>query len=263
VTAHSHKYRKDIDGLRGIAVLFVLGFHCSRGFLGGGFLGVDVFFVISGYLISSIIFNDVLNDRFSIARFYERRIKRIFPSLIAVLSGTLILGWFVLWASEYRNLGKHVMGGATFVSNLLLWGETGYFDARAEFKPLLHLWSLGVEEQFYIFFPLCVWLAVRIRPAMTTFLLRAVFVVSFGLCSLGALTHPGAAFYLPVTRLWELSVGCILASVQEEYRGLLSGSLVLGCFGRAEASRPHPVLSNLASFLGLAMIVGGGVFLGA
>ena len=143
-------YRPDIDGLRAIAVLAVIGFHAFPAWLPGGFVGVDIFFVISGYLISTIILTAINAGRFSFATFYARRIKRIFPALIAVLAACYAAGWFLLYAEWFEELGKHIAGGAGFVSNYVLWNENGYFDAAAETKPLLHLWSLGIEEQFYL-----------------------------------------------------------------------------------------------------------------
>ena len=151
----THKsYRPDIDGLRAIAVASVVIFHAFPDWLPGGFVGVDIFFVISGFLISGIILGDLNNERFSFVDFYARRVRRIFPALIVVLAACLVLGWFVLLTVEYEFLGLHTVAGAGFVSNLLLWSEAGYFDVAASLKPLLHLWSLGVEEQFYLFWPL-------------------------------------------------------------------------------------------------------------
>lgn len=157
----NHTYRPDIDGLRAFAVLSVVIFHAFPTILNGGFIGVDVFFVISGYLICGIIVRDYHQEKFSIANFYYRRIRRIFPSLITVMFSTLVFGWFSLYPNEYKMLAKHVMGGATFVSNFILWSEVGYFDTVAKTKPLLHLWSLGIEEQFYIFFPLLIYCCLK------------------------------------------------------------------------------------------------------
>ncbi len=155
------KYRSDIDGLRAIAVLSVVVFHAFPSWIQGGFIGVDVFFVISGFLISTIIFESLDKGVFSLTEFYARRIKRIFPALILVLIACFVFGWFALLADEYQQLGKHIAGGATFVSNFVLWHESGYFDNTADTKPLLHLWSLGVEEQFYIIWPLLLWFAYK------------------------------------------------------------------------------------------------------
>src|SRR6266481_877496 len=145
-----NSYRPDIDGLRALAVISVIGFHVSGRFVPGGFVGVDVFFTLSGFLISTIIFRGLDTGRFSFAGFYERRIRRIFPARILVLLGVWALGWYALIAEEYEQLGKHISAGAGFVSNMVLWRQSGYFWGDAELKPLLHLWSLGVEEQFYL-----------------------------------------------------------------------------------------------------------------
>jgi peptidoglycan/LPS O-acetylase OafA/YrhL len=147
---NGNKYRRDIDGLRAIAVISVVGFHFFPNWIFGGYIGVDIFFVISGYLITSIIYNQLLEKKFSIINFYIKRIKRIFPALITVLIATIIFGYFTLTNEEYKLLGRHVKESATFLSNFYYWREAGYFDNRAESKPLLHLWSLAIEEQFYI-----------------------------------------------------------------------------------------------------------------
>ena len=151
------KYRLDIDGLRAIAVLLVVCFHAYPDRLLGGFIGVDIFFVISGFLISSILYRENNRGGISFADFYSRRVRRIFPALIVVLLASLIAGWFLLLPDEYSEMGKHVVAATFFISNLALWGESGYFDVVAELKPLLHLWSLGIEEQFYLLWPLVIW----------------------------------------------------------------------------------------------------------
>jgi peptidoglycan/LPS O-acetylase OafA/YrhL len=168
------KYRPDIDGLRAIAVLSVIGFHAFPEWIKGGFIGVDIFFVISGYLISTIIIENLKNDSFSFVDFYSRRIRRIFPALLLVLIASYAVGWFTLLAEEYAQLGKHIAAGAGFVSNLVLWNESGYFDAASDTKPLLHLWSLGVEEQFYVIWPLLMWITWKRK---LNFLICLVFIV--------------------------------------------------------------------------------------
>lgn len=151
-------YRRDIDGLRAVAVMSVVIFHAFPGFIRGGFIGVDIFFVISGFLISSIIFEGLNRGAFSFRDFYARRVRRIFPSLLIVLISCLTFAWFALLADELNQLGRHVAAGAGFVSNFVLWSEVGYFDNSAETKPLLHLWSLSIEEQYYLVWPLVSWL---------------------------------------------------------------------------------------------------------
>ena len=145
------KYRPDIDGLRAFSVFFVIGYHAFPEIFKAGFIGVDIFFVISGYLISSIIISDLKDKSFSFLDFYIRRIKRIFPALILILISCYIFGWFALFPIEFKQLGKHIAGSASFIPNLILWNEAGYFDNTANTKPLLHIWSLGIEEQFYFF----------------------------------------------------------------------------------------------------------------
>src|SRR5271165_5703400 len=149
--AQAHlKYRPYVDGMRAIAVLSVIGYHAFPDWIFSGFVGVDIFFVISGFLISSIILMNLDRNRFSYVEFYVRRIKRIFPALLLVISSCFALGWYVLLPDEFMQILKHIAAGGAFVSNFALWNEAGYFDNSAHTKPLLHLWSLSIEEQFYI-----------------------------------------------------------------------------------------------------------------
>jgi len=206
------KYRPDVDGLRAIAVLSVVGFHAAPGRIPGGFTGVDIFFVISGFLISSIILKALESERFSFAEFYGRRIKRLFPALLVVLTTCVTVGYFLLTDDELKELSKHIAAGAGFVSNFALWSESGYFDQAVEFKPLLHLWSLGIEEQFYILWPLLLWLAWKRKSAYLGLILL------FGLCSFVVNVHQAsvdsaAAYYLPFSRFWELLLGAVVAAI--------------------------------------------------
>lgn len=207
-------YRPDIDGLRAVAVLSVIAFHATPYWMPGGFAGVDIFFVISGYLISSLVLADVARGTFTLGDFYVRRIKRIFPALILMLTTVFTVGWFVLYPDEHEQLGKHIAAGVGFVSNIVLWRESGYFDVNAELKPLLHLWSLGIEEQFYILWPLLLALTWRWRSIQWTLIL-AIAAGSFLLNLLRVAGHPETTFYLPPTRIWELLVGCTLAYAQQ------------------------------------------------
>jgi len=204
------RYRADIDGLRAVAVVSVLLFHAFPSLLPGGFVGVDVFFVISGYLISTIIFSSLDAGRFSFREFYGRRIRRIFPSLVALLAASFIAGWFLLLASEFELLGKHIAGAAAFVSNFVLLGESGYFDEAATSKPLLHLWSLAVEEQFYLLWPLAAWGAWKSRLNLTMATV-ALAVLSFIAGVWLASRNPVLGFYGPHARFWELLIGALLA----------------------------------------------------
>lgn len=206
------KYRADIDGLRAVAIIPVIIFHAFPHLIPGGFIGVDIFFVISGFLISSIIFSSLERQRFSILDFYIRRIRRIFPALILVLIGCLLFGWFVLLADEYLRLGKHLSAGIAFISNFVYWRESGYFDNQAVSKPLLHLWSLAIEEQFYVFWPL---LLAFVWKQKTGFLkiTFAIAILSFVANIYLIKYHPVAAFFLPFSRFWELMLGGTLSYI--------------------------------------------------
>ncbi|WP_050043961.1 acyltransferase [Bradyrhizobium sp. LTSPM299] len=156
------KYRADIDGLRAVAVVLVVAFHAFPDVVRGGFIGVDVFFVISGYLITGIILADLEASKFTFRGFYTRRARRIVPALALVIAATLVIGWSQLLPTTYQGLARHAFAGALFFPNFLSWSEVGYFDGAAETKPLLHLWSLGVEEQFYLVWPLFLLLLKRL-----------------------------------------------------------------------------------------------------
>ena len=226
-----------MDGLRAIAVLAVVGFHAFPGWIRGGFVGVDIFFVISGFLISRIILEHLALGRFSFLHFYGRRVRRIFPALLLVLIASYSFGWIALTADEYKQLGKHIAGGAAFVSNLVSWRESGYFDGVAEAKPLLHLWSLSIEEQFYLAWPAMLWCAWKLR--VNTFaIIVSVCVVSFTLGVRSVGHDARAAFYLPQMRFWELLIGAVLAHRQ------LQSAHPDGAFQQAPARFPpaHPVV---------------------
>ncbi|MCK1460932.1 acyltransferase [Bradyrhizobium sp. 2] len=211
-TTLAHNYRPDIDGLRAVAVLSVVIFHAfpDEAWLPGGFVGVDVFFVISGYLISKILFSEIEQHRFSLASFYGRRIRRIFPALAVCLAAVLAYGFVVLMPSQLAQLGKQVFFGASFLSNFALWSESGYFDGAATSKPLLHLWSLGIEEQFYILWPPLLWIAFKLKAAIGR-LIVGLLVASFAVNVALSLADTSSDFYLPVSRFWELLAGAALA----------------------------------------------------
>lgn len=204
------QYRSEIDGLRAVAVLSVLGFHASPNWVKGGFIGVDIFFVISGYLISLILLTNLENQSFSFLEFYKKRIIRIFPALLLVLLTTCAIGWFLLLPEQYKQLGKHIAASAIFISNFALWNESGYFDNAATTKPLLHLWSLGIEEQFYIFCPFLLWTLSKYKNKLFI-TISSVALVSFSLNILLINTDPIKVFYSPQTRFWELLVGVLVA----------------------------------------------------
>ncbi|APJ03182.1 hypothetical protein AXG55_04395 [Silvanigrella aquatica] len=207
---NNSKYRLDIEGLRGIAVLSVVGFHAFPSLIRGGFIGVDIFFVISGFLISTILFEGLEKNKFSFLDFYSRRIKRIFPALLIVLFFCYVFGWQVLFSDEYKQLGKHILGGTSFSSNFLLWNESGYFDNSSDTKPLLHLWSLAIEEQFYLIWPLLLWLAHKLKIHFLLIII-IIFILSFSYNIFEINNDPVGTFYSPLTRIWELLIGALLA----------------------------------------------------
>jgi peptidoglycan/LPS O-acetylase OafA/YrhL len=206
----SIRYRPDIDGLRAIAVMLVVNYHAFPEAMPGGFIGVDIFFVISGFLITGIIARELDQQRFSLVAFYNRRIRRIFPALIVVLCATLVLGWLWMLPAAYAQLSADVFASAAFFANIALLLQSGYFDIESARKPLLHLWSLGIEEQFYLFWPLILMLVARLRVSLLTaasVIALASFVLNVALIG----SNPVATFYLPFTRAWELLAGAALA----------------------------------------------------
>lgn len=256
------KYRADIDGLRALAILPVVAFHAFPNLVNGGFIGVDVFFVISGYLISTIIFSNLEQDTFSFAEFYGRRIKRIFPALLLVLAASFAFGWFALLADEYKQLGKHITAGAGFISNLVLKGEAGYFDNSAETKPLLHLWSLGIEEQFYIVWPVLLWLAWKKKFNLLTITI-VVAAASYYLNVKGVLQDSVSTFYSPQTRFWELLCGSALAwlTLYKKHAFLSAKAKITASLSsiiyHEKQEIDGNILPNMLSFIGLFLLVFG------
>ncbi|MDC1467063.1 acyltransferase [Litorivicinus sp.] len=202
-------YRPEIDGLRALAVLPVVLFHAGFVTLSGGFIGVDIFFVISGYLISSIIVEDLVNDRFDIFVFYERRIRRIFPALFFIIFCCIPVAWMYMMPSQMKEFAGSAAAAAIFISNIFFWRERGdYFDSVADEKPLLHTWSLGVEEQYYLLFPIFMLFMWKSRKSVLPFLC-VVAVASFALAEGGWRNNPLPNFYLAPTRAWELLAGAL------------------------------------------------------
>jgi len=205
------KYRSEIDGLRAVAVVSVILYHAGFSFFKGGFVGVDIFFVISGYLIASILYKEISTGNFSFLYFYERRIRRIFPALFFVSLICLFFAWFWLAAKEYKRFSESLATINVFSSNILFWSQDGYFSPNTALKPLLHTWSLAVEEQFYIFFPfLLLWKPVR---KYYLSVLSLIFLLSFAWSEYSFMLYPKANFYLLPARAWELLAGAILALV--------------------------------------------------
>lgn len=248
-------YRADIDGLRAIAVGGVLLYHAFPHLLPGGFVGVDVFFVISGFLITRVILDGLNRSSFSIGDFYARRVRRIFPALLLVLATCLVFGWHTMLAEDLAHLGKQAAGGAGFVANLVLWSEAGYFDQASASKPLLHLWSLGIEEQFYLAWPLLLWAAWRSRLPLMPFIIGTA-AISFLINLHHQAGNPTAAFYSPLSRAWELMIGGMLA-----HWSSASGAGERAWWGARlgmSASGPSPgsaaMLRTACSLLGLGML---------
>jgi len=259
----SAKYRPDIDGLRALAVLPVLLFHAKFGF-SGGFVGVDIFFVISGYLISTIILKELSEGTFSLIAFWERRIRRILPTLTAVVFATLVVGWLLYLPEEFQSVGKSVVAQATLLSNVFFLRHTGYFTAGDDLKPLLHTWSLAVEEQFYLFFPLLLVLLTRRKKTYLTKIIFALAAFSFALSVVGSHTHPWATFYLLPTRAWELLIGTLLVMAHgrfsensrlRESSGWLGLGLVCYSIFSYDSNMRFPGMAAFPPCLGAAMII--------
>jgi peptidoglycan/LPS O-acetylase OafA/YrhL len=202
-------YRADIDGLRGIAILLVVGFHAFPTVFPGGFIGVDVFFVVSGFLITQIITKALGSNSFSFVAFYRRRINRIFPALLLVLLSLLVAGWLFMVPDDFAKLGKHTFGGAIFLSNLVSLSEFGYFDVASELKPLLHLWSLGIEEQFYLIWPIALWLGYRAGLSLSL-MICGLLLASFSINIYRSSYDVSLAFFALQTRAWELLFGALI-----------------------------------------------------
>lgn len=264
----SPKYRPDIDGLRAVAVLAVIAFHASPQRITGGFVGVDVFFVISGFLISTVVYENLAEDRFSLTEFYARRIRRIFPALILVLGSCSAMGWIALFADEYAQLGRHIAAGAGFASNFMLWSESGYFDNAATAKPLLHLWSLGIEEQFYIVWPALVLFAWRRR--FSILVLIAICAAASFYWNAANIGHDAiAVFYSPLTRAWELLCGSFLAWLSfkdcrirkttiANLASTTGTALVIGAIFLLDKNQPFPGFWAVLPVLGACLIVAAG-----
>ncbi|MGJ7917722.1 acyltransferase family protein [Massilia sp. LXY-6] len=247
--AHAISYRPDIDGLRAVAVGLVVLFHAWPKWLRSGFIGVDVFFVISGFLITSIILKDLKQRRFTIRGFYVRRIRRIFPALITVVLAVLAFGWYVLLQQEFSQLGKHIAAAAAFLSNLVLWGEAGYWDNESVTKPLLHLWSLGVEEQFYLVWPVVLALCFRVRFGILAFL-ALTLTGSFLYGLYATFHHPAEAYFSPVSRFWELASGGLVAYAMTKKSPLLPMPWLVSAIGVALLALGAVLIKGQADFPG-------------
>ncbi|MGE5866212.1 MAG: acyltransferase family protein [Rhizobacter sp.] len=263
------EYRREIDGLRSLAVLPVLLFHAGTPGFDGGFVGVDIFFVISGFLITSIILAEKEAGRFTIGRFYERRARRILPALFVVMFACIPFAWLWLLPSDMRGFSQSVVAVLFFASNLLFWRSGGYFGNASELNPLLHTWSLAVEEQYYLFFPVFIMLAWRWGRRWMVWTLIVAFVLSLGLAHWGAYNKPNSAFYLLPTRGWELLIGVFIAfhlargqqprpSARPSIAqwGSLAGLLLIAVSVTAlDKTTPFPSLYALLPTMGAGLII--------
>jgi peptidoglycan/LPS O-acetylase OafA/YrhL len=270
--AADHGYRADIDGLRGLAVIAVVLFHAGVPGFGGGFVGVDVFFIISGFLITSIIAREISQGAFSLAHFYERRVRRIFPALFTMLALSILPAYVLLPPSELKLFAQSMLSAALFGSNFFFWSKTGYFDAPAESHPLLHTWSLAIEEQFYLVFPLLFMFAAKALGARLKHLLAGIAAASLGAGWWLLARNPDAAFFLSPVRAWELLIGGLVAlrafpafrlSWQREGAVVAGATLILASVLFAKAAGfpglPFPGLATFLPCIGTALIIHAGL----
>ena len=256
------KYRAEIDGLRALAVIPVIFFHAGFALFSGGFVGVDVFFVISGYLITTILIEDIENKRFSIVNFYERRARRILPALFFVMLVCIPFAWMWMLPNQMKDFSQSLVAVSLFASNILFWRESGYFAAAAEEKPLLHTWSLAVEEQYYVLFPIFLILAWRFGKNRVFWIIVVMAAISLLLSEWGWRNKAAANFYLAPTRAWELFAGSIAAFVVQNQGVKKNNSLALvglaailfSIFFYDEAT-PFPSVYALVPVLGVVMLV--------
>jgi peptidoglycan/LPS O-acetylase OafA/YrhL len=258
------KYRPDVDGLRAVAVLPVVLFHSGIAGFGGGFVGVDVFFVISGYVITLRLLSDLEEGRFSIVDFYERRVRRIFPALFFMIGLTTIAASILLLPPNFEDFSKSAVATALFVSNMYFWKFSGYFEPSALLRPLLHTWSLAVEEQYYIFMPIAMYLAYRFAKAKWLLVFLPVILLSFALSVYATTTAPTANFFFLPTRAWELLLGAMLVLTPPlaparkwlaDALGFLGLGLILYAVFSYTEETPFPGVNALAPCLGAALII--------
>ena len=256
-------FRKDINGLRAIAVIAVVLFHFNASWMPGGFAGVDVFFVISGFLMTGIIFRGIEQENFSISKFYIARANRIIPALALLCLVILVFGWFYLMPDDYRILGKHAASSISFVSNFIYWQEVGYFDAAAKEKWLLHSWSLSVEWQFYILYPL-VLVAIRKFFSIKTMksMLLVGTVLGFIFCAIATYKWPNPSYYLLPARAWEMMIGGVAYlypfTLKENRKKLVEWTglaLVIGSYFLISAENPWPGYLALFPVVGSFLII--------
>jgi peptidoglycan/LPS O-acetylase OafA/YrhL len=260
---NSIEYRPEIDGLRALAVVPVLLYHAQLG-ASGGFVGVDVFFVISGFLIPSMLLKRMEAAPLDLLEFWERRIRRIFPTLAVMTLITLVVSWFLLLPADYKELGESVCAQTLLSSNVFFWRHTNYFEGAANLKPLVHTWSLAIEEQFYLLYPLILLGVAKLRQPLGTLIFLFLCVVSFAVSVDGVAHHPQATFYLLPSRFWELGLGAIVAALPRSIRfqtwmGQLASGIGLAMIFYAiffyEASTPFPGIAALLPCSGAALFI--------
>ena len=256
------KYRAEIDGLRALAVVPVILFHAGFELFSGGFVGVDVFFVISGYLITTILIEDLENQRFSLVNFYERRARRILPALFFVMFVCIPFAWMWMLPSQMKDFSQSLVAVSLFASNILFWKESGYFDAAAEEKPLLHTWSLAVEEQYYVLFPIFLFLAWRYGKNRLFWMIVAMAAFSLLLSEWGWRNKATANFYLAPTRAWELFAGSIAAFIVQKngvrknnFLALLGLAAITFSIFAYDESTPFPSVYALVPVLGVVLLI--------
>ncbi|WP_161973772.1 acyltransferase family protein [Hwanghaeella grinnelliae] len=256
------KYRAEIDGLRALAVVPVILFHAGFELFGGGFVGVDVFFVISGYLITTILVEDIENKRFSIAKFYERRARRILPALFFVILVCIPFAWMWMLPTQMKDFSQSLVAVSLFASNILFWRESGYFDAAAEEKPLLHTWSLAVEEQYYVLFPILLIFAWRFGKNRVFWMIVVMATISLLLSEWGWRNTEIANFYLAPTRAWELFSGSIAAFLVQKngvkknsFLALFGLAIIVFCIFFYDEEIPFPSLYALVPVFGVVLLI--------
>lgn len=261
------KYRTEIDGLRAFAVIPVILFHAGFSTFSGGFVGVDIFFVISGFLITTVIITELDEKKFSIARFYERRARRILPALVFMIAISTMVAARMFTAADLEDYFKSVLSVSVFASNIFFWSGSGYFDTAAELKPLLHTWSLAVEEQYYLFFPLLLMFAWKLGRRNITLIIVAIAALSFALAEMGSTRSPSATFYLLHTRAWELLLGSLAAfhlarnpdEIKPRYLkeglGWLGLLLCVAPVFLYDSRTPFPGLYAMAPTLGACLVI--------
>lgn len=256
------KYRKEIDGLRALAVLPVILFHAGYEMFNGGYIGVDIFFVISGYLITTIIIEDISAKKFSVIDFYERRARRILPALFSMILFCIPFAWLLMLPTQMESFSKSLISATLFFSNILFWKEGGYFGAPVEQKPLIHTWSLSIEEQFYLFFPFLLIIFWKNKNDTFFWIIFIILIISFSLSEWGWRNRPNANFYLTPTRIWELLIGSLTALLifkkeikSSNFLSIIGFFIITLSIFIYDKSTPFPSVFTLVPIIGVVLII--------